>query len=270
MAETLKRWRQEITSAALIALLEYSLGLIFSAFMAVIGSRILTLKVNSLAPFKWPLAVVFGSGGAWLFILLSKKYSQYRPSFPRLNVDFHIVKKEIYYELKDGGQIEYKKRVLLRALRDGLESYHDRYHWTGSGSIVMQSAIPDQEVAETFRRTVWQYYEIRFPIILAKDETIETEIIWHLNDSSQTSVPFVSAVIEEPTTLLSLTVKLPTNVGVHEVICEIASGIGARKPFKSHRQTLDREGKAAWPIEGPKLLYSYAMKWIPNRSGPKQ
>jgi hypothetical protein len=269
MTETPKRWWQEITSAALIAFLEFVFGLIFSAFVFILGSRILTLKISSLVPFKWHLAILFGSGGAWLFVLLSKRYSRYRPAFPKLNVDFQIVKKEIYYELKDRGQIEYKKKVLLRALKDGLDSYHDKYHWTGSGPVAMHSAISDQEVSETFRKTVWQYYEIRFPQTLAKNETVETEIVWQLDDSSHTSVPFISAVIEEPTTLLSLTAKFPINLGVHEVICEISSGIGARKPFKSHRQTLDREGKASWPIEGPKLLYSYTLKWMPNRSGAK-
>jgi hypothetical protein len=48
----------------------------------------------------------------------------------------------------------YKKIKLLHALKDGLDRYIDKYHWTGRGKIIVKSAINEQSVKETIKKNV--------------------------------------------------------------------------------------------------------------------
>lgn len=218
--------------------------------------------VNFFAAFnKWWFIVIFGFGGAWLFILLYQKFSRFRPTFPRLDFDFQILEKEVSYEYVDKTHMIYRKKNFLRALKNNLDTYHDKYHWTGSGKVKIKSEIKEQQFIETIRKNVWQFYEIRFQKTLKKGEEIETEVIWELEDVAGKAVPFFSATIEEPTDALILNLCLSPGLGVKEAVCEISSGIGAKKPFSSEILKLNRDGWVTWKIRKPKLLHHYEMKW---------
>ncbi len=224
----------------------------------VLASKLLVSFANFLAPFKGYIMIIVGAGSAWLFLTLYQRYSRFHPTFPRFEFDFQILKNEITYEYKDKTHMIYKKKKVLKALKNNLDVYHDKYRWTGEGKVDAKSAIKGQEFRTTIRKNVWQFYEIRFQKTLKKGEEITTEVIWDLEDVAGKAVPYFSVTIEEPTNLLKLNLLLPPELGVKEVVCETSSGIWARQPFTSKIMPLDR--MATWDPK-PKLLYHYEMRW---------
>jgi hypothetical protein len=245
--------------------IKFIVGLVFTTSVCVYLSQLIILVVNLsyISQFRWILAVVAGSGGAWLFMVLREKYNRFRPSFPPLKFNFAVVERDVTYEYIDKTHMVYKKRVIVKALTSGLDSYRDRYSWTGRGNVAIRSGIREHEFTKTFRRNIWQFYEIRFQKALKKGEQIETEVIWKLEDTEGVAVPFMSSTIEEPTELLRLNLSLSPSLGVREATCEISSAIGAKlSPFFSEVRPLDRNGKLSWVIKKPKLLYHYEIKWV--------
>jgi len=261
MNDKFKYLIRETLSVTFSEIVKFILGLIFTLTSAVFASRLLISFVATLAQFKWYLAIIFATGSAWIFLILYQRISRFHPIFPRLDFDFQIVEKEITYEYKEKTHMVYRKRVLVKALKNSLDVYHDKYLWTGSGNVNIISTIKEHQFRETIKKNVWQFYEVRFQKTLAKKESMETEIVWDLEDPTMKAVPFFSATIEEPTDLLKLNLSLPPELGVKEVTCEVSSGIGAKKPFSSKTIQLDRNGKTTWEIRKPKLLYHHEIKW---------
>lgn len=261
MNDKLKEVISKAIGVTIWEMVKFILGLILTVTSSLLASSLLISFVSILAQFKWYLAVIFSTGSALLFLILYQRLSKFQPNFPHLYFDFHIIEKEITYEYKDKTHMVYRRRVLVKALKNGLESYQDKYQWTGSGNVKISSAIKEHQFRETIKKNVWQFYEIRFQKMLSKNESMETELIWELEDIAVKAVPFFSATIEEPTDCLKLNLSLPSDAGVREVTCEVSSGIGAKKPFSSKTIPLDRNGKAIWEIKRPKLLYHYEMKW---------
>ena len=252
---------RKVIDVTILEIIKFSLGLIFTTTFFIFVSQLLVSFVVIPVRFKWCLAIIFAAGGAWLFLILYQRFSRFYPTFPRLDFDFQILEKEVYYEYKNKTHMMYKKRVSVKALKNGLDAYYDKYMWTGSGNVKITSAIKEQQFINTIKKNVWQFYEIRFQKTLAKNESIETEIAWELEDMAMKAVPFFSATIVEPTDFLKLNLSLAPKLKVKEVTCEISSGIAAKKPISSKIIPLDRNGKAAWEIIKPKLFYHYEIKW---------
>lgn len=229
--------------------------------ISMMGSKAIVLQLASLEPFKWHLSVVFGALGAFAFLLIRERYNRLRPRFPAIDLDFQILEKAISYEYVERHKMVYRKKIKLKALRNGLDTYRDKYRWTGTGLLSMKSIVQEHDVVETVRKNVWRVYEIRFQRSLRKGDTIETEIEWTLQDDSCSAVPFFSATIEEPTDCLLFNLKIIPAFGVREVTCEVSSHIGSGRPFKSWTIPVDKHGEAAWRINGPELLYYYEMRW---------
>jgi len=261
MNDKFKDLIREVLGVTIWEIIKFTLGLICTVTSFVFASQLLISVVDILVQFKWYLAIIFATGSAWIFLILYQRISRFHPTFPRLNFDFRILEKEIYYEYKNKTHMVYRKRILVKALKNGLDAYRDKYQWTGSGNVKISSTIKEQQFRETIKKNVWQFYEIRFQKTLAKNETIETEIVWDLEDKAIKAVPFFSATIEEPTDFLKLNLSLAPKLKVKEATREISSGIGAQKPFISKTIPLDRNGKATWEIKKPNLLYHYEIKW---------
>lgn len=238
----------------------FAFAFTISVFASI--AQFLSGVVDFLEPIKWPLTALLVSISGLIFVILYQRYYRYRPTFPALDFDFKIIEKEISYEYKDKTHITYRKKCLLRSLRDNLDVYYDKYHWTGLGRINVKSAIKEHHYRETVKKNIWSCYEIRFQKSLKRGEEIETELIFDLEDIDNKAVPFISATIEEPTDLLVMSVSLPDSLGVREATCETSSSIGARRPFLSKTVPINRNGQANWSIKKPKLLHHYEIRWV--------
>jgi hypothetical protein len=256
--------KKDFLKKAIYDIAKFALILIITFSSSLLVSNILVLQITSIEPYKYHIGVLLGAAISLLLLVMYRKFGRYRPNFPRLDFDFTTLEREISYEYLDKTHMIYKKRTRIKSLKNGLDTYRDRYRWTGRGKIVIKTGIPEQKVVETARRNVWYLYEIRLQKTLKKGDSIDTEVIWELEDLENKAVPFFSATMEEPTDLLKLNLSLPTSFGVREVTCETSSSIGSRTPFDSFTMALNKHGEVSWEIKNPKLLYHYEIKWTMN------
>jgi hypothetical protein len=183
-----------------------------------------------------------------------------KPDFPVIDANFEILDLKILYDHKEIDRMVYTKRKKVRALKDNLDRYVDRYNWTGKGTVAPQSLRRSEKYVETDRKSTWQYYELRFERALKKGEELDVDVVWNLEDLEKVAVPFISATIEEPTNSLSLKVKFPDGSNVDHVIKEISPFIGAKMPFSSVREDIT-EMEYEWIVRKPKLLFHYELRW---------
>lgn len=253
-----------VLSNALWDFLKISFGVVFSAFFSGLISKFLIVYFTFLKELQIWIILTFCSGGIFLFFIIYERLSRFHPKFPRLHFDYIVERRELSYEFKDLYNMTYTRTVHLQALRNSLDSYRDKYFWTGKGNVNVRSAIPEHEFRETNRKSCWNHYEIAFNKVLAKKDPIETEIVWNLADTEKQAVPFFGCTIDEPTNVLKFNLSIPKELQVNQVTCEISCGIGSKSSLKSFTKNFDRNGKVSWEIINPKLLYYYEMKWVIN------
>jgi hypothetical protein len=232
---------------------------------SAVASNSVALSVHSLRPLRWPVVVIFSSFIAWLFLIGYGRWSRSRPKFTPLYFDFILKNHEIVYIYRADKSVQYHRRKDLQALKNNMKSYIDKYNWTGKGRDVLRSAISGQQVRRTRRRSIWQMYEIEFPA-MRKGQVQPTEVIWELEDTSDSVVPFISATVEEPTEKLTFRLWFAPETGVTQVSCEVLSGIGGKSSFTSFSLPVPATGTVVWTTPHPKLLHHYEVSWeFPNR-----
>lgn len=261
MRHRVRDFASHLMAAGVLEVLKLIAGLLFAAGTSVLAAQVLRTIVPTIAPFGWTLAIVFGTGGAWLFLVIYERLHRYRPKFPTIKSDFRVLEKNVFMKYIDKMHMEYTKAHQLRALRSGLDRYLDKYLWTGDPEPPIRSKVRGHTLLTTSRRNFWQHYEVIFGRYLNKDEEVRTELAWTLTDESRKAVPFISATVEEPTDLLRLALEVPLDWGLAEVVCEISSGASANRPLSTHSLPFDSQGKVEWLVETPRLLYHYEMRW---------
>jgi hypothetical protein len=219
-------------------------------------------KIPVLQLWRFPLAVTAVAVSVWIVAYVYHARHKFTPSFDKMEFDFLIKEKRVTYKRAASGEIDYRKWCRLKALKSGLDTYRDKYHWTGTDGSEPCANIRGQQVYTTIRKNVWQFYEVRLQKTLDKGEEIDVEVVWSLDDKDRVAVPFISATVEEPTEKLVLSVELPKDLSITEVVYERASGIGARKPIKSEILKLDADGRVSHPVPSPQLLHHYEIRWI--------
>lgn len=253
--------KNELAGHAVWDVLKILLEICLAAVGGLLSSKLLTLGVPRLAQLTPYLEVFCALVGLLIFFLFYQRFNRRRPRFPRLPADFLVLEKTITYQYFSKTTMRYSRKLRLKALRNRLGTYSDKYLWTGSGQVKIRCANPAQQVTPTHRKSVWQIYEVRFEKILNKRDIIDIEIIWDLENQAERAVPFFSTTVDEPTKLLRLNLSLEPSLGVSSVTWEISSGIGAMAPFDSDTLTLDKHGEVSWVIEHPKLLHYYELRW---------
>lgn len=258
----LKSLRADFTKRALWEITKWGfIGLVLLVWTYV-GSNTLTTQIGVLTPYKWPLLisaiaiVTLGTGQ------LYRRFSRSYPRFGKLDFQFELLHKEIHYVRKEDGSVLYTKRIRLRALTNQLDTYRDKYHWTGELGSAPEATIKGQHLYQTVRKNVWQFYEVQLGKTLNRGAEAEVEVRWNLNDASRKAVPFISATIEEPTKKLTLHVALPRSLGITKISREVSSSIGAPKPISSEELDLSRDGEISQTFDSPLLFHHYELKWI--------
>ena len=174
--------------------------------------------------------------------------------------EFEILEKEIVHEYTSLDKLIHRRRFRILALKDDLDCYYDKFFWSGD-DFTMRTDIPGHQVALSGKISLYDMYEYRFGKKLQKNEEIDLEVVWELNNSSQKAIPFFSTTIEEPTKVLIMILKIPPSSGIKKVVCYTSGTVGAKKPFESEELSRDSNGDYSWKIQNPKLLYSYEINW---------
>lgn len=254
--------RADFARKALWELVKWGAFALVALAWTYFGSDWLTRSVAVLTPFRWPLTITALVAVFLGCVALYRRFNRFYPRYGRLDFEFLIVKKEIHYIRTDDGRVTYTKRCRLRALKDGLDTYRDKYHWSGSNTATPETTIKGQTVYLTVRKNVWQFYEIRLQKTLNRGDELDVEVRWNLDDSDRNAVPFFSATIEEPTRCLVMHLALPKSLGIQHVTYEVSSSIGANRPFRSTEESLSHDCEITQKIDDPQLFHHYELKWI--------
>lgn len=265
MSDRQKTFWMEWSAVFVVHLLVQIAAVMSGAVISIVLALLVSWKIEALAPYTTFLLWSVGIIGGCLGLAILYRFSRFTPRFGRLDFEFEILEHQISYVYRRDKTIEYRRRKKLRALKNGLRVYRDKYHWTGDHPPrKIFSSVAGQTIQLTGRRTVWSTYEINLHRSLQKNAEVETEVVWQLDDTSDTSVPFVSVTVEEPTKSLTFDLSFSTELGVSSVTCEVSTGIGARNTLTSNVLDVGKTGSVSWKPQKPHpmLLHHYEIEWV--------
>lgn len=215
----------------------------------------------------WEITILGTLLIAALTLFLWRRFDRFRPAFHRLHPEYEVLSKDISYTYYSREDLEYVKIITIKALRDGVEGVKDKYNWTGSGRIKIDSLSEEHTIRLLGQRNIWQAYEIVFNKRLKKGETQRVAVKWTLSDPEHRARPFISQSVDYPTKLLRFRVRVPSSFNVQH----------PRKIIRATIDTLDvleerddevLNGEIEWSIHNPKLYHCYELTWIDPNATP--
>lgn len=248
---------KKIPAKIVVQLIMYIIGQIGIAILTGISS----FKITELLKFNFTQSVLIAVAvtlivSAILFFLLKRKYKKFQPYFEITFPDFYILEKEYVHEYLEKERIRHIRRLKLKSMRDGLNSFNDKFCWTGESYTI--KAIPrGHRVLEAGTKNLFHCYIYQFDRVLKKNDTILIETEWMLKGKHKY---FFSNPIEEPTGLLKMKIRFPEEWGVDKVMCDISPLLGAKIPLEQIKRTLTR-GEYVWEVKDPKLYHCYEISW---------
>jgi len=201
----------------------------------------------------WSLIALFA---ILIFILLFQRLNRHIPNFPVIESDFQILEEEITHKIISKTEYIHTRRYKLKAKRNGLGRYTDKFMWTG-GDFEISSGDDQHTVLMSRKLNVFDTYIIDFDRTYNKNEIIEAVVEWKLFGEGR---PFISTQIEEPTNKLIMNVVFGTGVGVSKVTFD-ENYIQAAKRTLKHIQLELKNNCASQTINNPKLLHLYEINW---------
>jgi hypothetical protein len=225
------------------------------------GTKWLTSVFESLGAYRaW-----FWVGGVLVAVVAGVAFFRHRlgkgvPRFQKIDSDVILEKLEIRYQWISPREIIYSRHYRLRALKE-IDRYTDKFRWSANGKLKMRSTVVGHEIVRPPPTALYDFFDIRFEKHYGKGAIINTGVIWELDDTNCTSRPFISRTIHEPTEELTLTVEVPPEWRIENVVVEVAPDAGAPHNIEAKAWPMSN-GKASWPPPKPiKLLHHYQLRW---------
>lgn len=179
--------------------------------------------------------------------------------------DVEILLEELVYKYGEDGQtMHQRKRFIMRALRDGIEHYIDRYRWSGHGKCDVKLLTSGFNITNERRGELGSYFQITvtFPHRLLKGEEVDFTIEWELFDENKAAIPFLSTRIYRETKHLSMRVMLPPQLAPKHAHCYEFSHMRDDQPL-SKKNTLWSPATQciSYEIPFPKKYHKYLISW---------
>jgi len=206
----------------------------------------------------------------FVYSLLEEKVKVVPPvedstAFPLSKVDEYaeILLEEIVYQyFPDGYSMCQRKRLQLRALKDGIRHVTDGYRWTGYGKCTVKSLTPSFNITNERREEFWSRFDVYFPHPLRKDDEVDFAIEWHLVDTEKIAVPFLSKTIGFETKCLSLQVILPPELAPKRAYgYEFASYIDDLPITVQEIKWSPATQHLSYDVAEPKKHHKYMIRW---------
>jgi hypothetical protein len=197
-----------------------------------------------------------------LYFIARKLTSMLGPDLVKRKSDYKILLKEILYEyFPDRQTMRQRKHYKLQILRDGVESFTDRYRWTGKGKCIVKSLNLDYKIVNERQEEIWNYYDVYFPCPSKKNEPVDFVIEWELFDEEKSALPFLSTMIDCPTEHLIMQVILPKNLANKQsYLCSEYRNYIDRGPIKKCEQRWDEVTQIIkFEIDKPKLYHKFKI-----------
>ena len=252
-----------------------------AGFLATVLTILTALGIGSAAfgyfthalPLTITGVVVFIlSGLIFIFVysLLEEKVKVAPPvddstAFPlsKVDEDVEILLEEIVYQyFPDGYSMCQRKRLQLRALKDGVRHITDGYRWTGYGKCTIKSLTPSFIITNERREEFWSRFDINFPHLLRKDDEVDFAIEWRLVDTEKIAVPFLSKTIGLETKCLSLQVILPLELAPKRAYCyEFASYMDKLPITVREIKWSPATQRLSYDVAEPRKHHKYMIRW---------
>jgi hypothetical protein len=187
---------------------------------------------------------------------------EYPPPPPE---DVEILRKEIVYEYLADGKTMYQRKYLeIRALRNGLTHFKDRYRWTGHGQCTVKSLTPGFRISNQHQEVeeIWEYFDVAFPFPLHESDEVSFTIEWEMIDEEKIAVTFLSTMIDRETKYLLLQVHLPPELApkraqFHEYTNYIDTLPERTLPIQWSPATKS----ISYEVKQPKKYHKYLIRW---------
>ncbi len=185
---------------------------------------------------------------------------------PVIEDDFEIILKEIAYTYTEDGQTMWqRKRLHLRALKNGTDHFTDRYRWTGNGTCIIRSLTQGFKITnerlEEFM-AMWNYFDVTFPRFLHKGEEVDFTIEWELFDQDKVAIPFLATLIDRETSFLSLQVLLPPKMAPTRAYChEFANNVDTLPIETRAIKWSPASRRISYEVSQPKKHHKYLIRW---------
>jgi len=181
-----------------------------------------------------------------------------------LRVDVYWKSAKYVYTISDD-ELDYEQivEIEIQALRDGVESFVNKFWWTGTGEQDLRLlSIGHFLEMPPVPREAWRYYKVNFGRALNAGET-ETVIIQQtMKDTGRTHEPILSKVVTEPLGHLILEVHPPKTRPPSKVVLYEHATAFVLHPVSSKVVPFDRSKWCInWEIANPKFGHTYTIRW---------
>jgi hypothetical protein len=177
--------------------------------------------------------------------------------------EVELLSKEIVYEYaSDGRTMCQRKRLHIRALRNGVPHFTDRYSWTGNGTCDIRSLTPGFIINNQRKQEIWNYFDINFPHPLRIGQEADFTIEWELFDEKGVAIPFLSTMIDRETKHLLLRVILPPELAPTRAYCyEFANYIETLPETTQEIKWSQATRSLSYDVPHPKRNHKYLIRW---------
>lgn len=198
--------------------------------------------------------------GGWAFVALRQRLSYKKCHYPKVKFQYEVLEKKIEYLIGGDGLLHFSRTVTLRALTDQVDSYLDKYVWTGGEAGLPVPGKGAVETTKILKAGIWTFYATRFPVTLRKGQEHEFRVEWPPISNWRASSPFVSTSTEEPTRSLKFIVQVPAPaLGEPWAYWEEMRGIESAHDF-DHDVIKADAGRFEWEVR-PSLYRHYRLRW---------
>ena len=216
------------------------------------------LKLDVLVRYKLYIIIftVIVTSLIFLKIYATKVRSK---TYPTIESDYTVLERKVSF-IYGKDESKYRLESSIKSKKKGLERYYGKYTWSGSDKPIFKTTDKSFLLHELKRKDSYTEYEVEFPKTYPKGAIINIGIEATLGDSNHEFVPFFSTRIYQQTKYLEISINIPIEYGVKQIICEeIAIVRGSND--NSSIQRLDSEGNYTWIIKKPKMYYAYSIRW---------
>jgi len=157
-------------------------------------------------------------------------------------------------------------KITIRANRQGVLLFRNRYWWTGVGRAQLSVLSPQHKLLTELVREAWRYYYILLEQALSKGGSTTVVVRHDLHDTERMFQPLISKDISEPVASFTLRIIFPAALRPSRVV---AAELARSKARDAYWQTVKQQeiaiheatGEVVYSIHRPTLGRRYQISW---------
>jgi hypothetical protein len=252
---------------SILARIYYMLGAAyyFVHWIGLLGIASLITSLISILTQRVAVAVVLFAIGAILVgaaagLAIISPRRRLRGANPRLRI--HSIE-EIYTIIRNN-RFDSTRELKVQALGDGIDSYIDKFIWSGSGNIIpridrpagAQANVEDEPLG--YRKIL----RVRFPRPLRRNETMVLRYTLELEDTAQSARPFLGVGMTEwKVGTLTLRVIWKANIPAEYKRQMFLSNTSDIPVFEEVIPLNRTCREAIWVIQRPRAHWEFRIVW---------